>query len=193
MAVFIDTFITTLRDFGMVEVLTLLMMITITYAVLVKLKLLGDADAQGEQGKRANSIAMVLSLILGFLVFISPIGRSIDIWFTKFFIHILIVLATVLGVYLVAGMGGYNFDNLKSSNWMIWTGLVIGLIVFVNAGGLGLFGIQGNDEGVPGSNPIPGVLFGINWTPELVSQLIGAFIVLAIFLGAIALLFFGKE
>lgn len=202
MAVFIDTFLKTLLDFGLTEVLTLLMMITISYAVLTKSKIFGDATAMDSgkfttKAKNVNMINMVLSLILGFLVFLSPFGKAIDLWFTKFFIHTLIILAVILGSYLISGLIGFNFlrptattdeerrKQKKFDTIILSLAAFLILLVFINAGGLQQFGVNS-------SNPIFGAIVNNNWSPETVSQFAGAALVIIVFVAAIGMLGFGS-
>ncbi len=171
------------RQFGLPEVLSFLLLTLLSYGLLKRTKLFGDFD----EDERGRKIAAGISVVISLFIFLSPFGQTVTAWFGDYFYQLLIALVGVFGLILLAGFSGIDFDSLWEKdefkgvrNTFLWGGVLIGVIVFIAAGGFGIFTVF--DVASPG-----------DISSETVNDIIGAIIVILVFVFAMGAVMSGGK
>ena len=131
----IDSMIVGLRNIGFNLVLLWLLTLAVVYGVLSQIKLPESMTTRG-----------VISIVVSFLVLIAAAGTQIAVFLSTFSSYAIAIAFTFIIIMIFLGILGIKGGDMvfaKNPKFFAALLIVIAFIIFVTAGGLGLFSVVG--------------------------------------------------
>ena len=156
------------KQFGIFEFyLPFLILFSLFYGLLGKIKIFGDPFKKDSEAKMAKTINLIFSLAAAlFLMAYTPVGITLTQFFATSFTQTTVIITTLISaaiiVYLLATIAGVSFTEKDDKgkdvpvlrNYLkiiVVVGALVAIGVFISSGGLSIFpGLAGVDTGLSG-------------------------------------------